>query len=261
MILQLNPPIPVITPKGPAIAHFIIDYGIEHDIQWICFQDKNAECWTWKNPDIRAQKNITQGREHISPFYDPNNARLPKDAIVHSEDDHICMICQRGHDCDCEYEESECDEDCKNDQCDDHDDDTYYQMYLDERIERKRTEENFEELEKKYIDLYKNQQFPNCRSCKDNVDYHDLYLKTLIEKRNIEFRIEDTIKKENDLNKKEENIKNIKDQIFELQDLLIRLIRLKKIDRMEWSYIFDILRNTGVDDSDIKVLALGKIGN
>ena len=32
MILQLNPPLPLETPKGKAWAHFIIDYGLEHDL-------------------------------------------------------------------------------------------------------------------------------------------------------------------------------------------------------------------------------------
>jgi hypothetical protein len=68
MILQLNPSIPVITPKGTALAILMIDYGIENDIFWVCFQDNTGECWTWPNPDIRAQKNITAGREYISPF-------------------------------------------------------------------------------------------------------------------------------------------------------------------------------------------------
>lgn len=73
MIQQLSPPIPVITPKGKALAHFIIDYGCEYDLQWICFHDLTGECWTWKNPEIRAQKNITQGRDSISPFYDTDD--------------------------------------------------------------------------------------------------------------------------------------------------------------------------------------------
>lgn len=73
MILQLNPPLPVTTPKGKALAHAIIDTGIENEIQWVCFQDKTGECWTWRNPDIRAQKNITHGREHITPFYSPDS--------------------------------------------------------------------------------------------------------------------------------------------------------------------------------------------
>ncbi len=68
MLFQLNPPIPVITPKGKAICVGWVDYGIEFDLLWICFQDLTGECWTWKNPDIRAQFNITHGREHINPF-------------------------------------------------------------------------------------------------------------------------------------------------------------------------------------------------
>lgn len=62
MMIQLNPPIPVDTPKGSALAHVLVDYGIEHNINWVCFQDDTGECWTWSNRDIRAQKNITYGR-------------------------------------------------------------------------------------------------------------------------------------------------------------------------------------------------------
>jgi hypothetical protein len=63
MILQLNPPLPLITPKGPALAHVLIDYGAEHDLLWVCFQ-RNGECWTWKNQDIRAEDNVTFNRKH-----------------------------------------------------------------------------------------------------------------------------------------------------------------------------------------------------
>lgn len=66
MIIQLSPTIPIITPKGTAIAHFIVDDGIEHDFKWICFIDSTGECWTFRNRFIRAQKNITEGRENIS---------------------------------------------------------------------------------------------------------------------------------------------------------------------------------------------------
>lgn len=61
MLLQLNPPIPVETPKGKALAQLVIDYGPEHDLLWVCFQE-NGECWTWGNPQIKAQSNITMGR-------------------------------------------------------------------------------------------------------------------------------------------------------------------------------------------------------
>ena len=62
MLTQLNPPLPLITPKGKAWAHIVIDYGREHDLLWVCFQDETGECWTWGNRDVRIQENITMGR-------------------------------------------------------------------------------------------------------------------------------------------------------------------------------------------------------
>lgn len=62
MLLQLNPLIPLITPKGKAWAHIVIDYGQEHDLLWVCFQDETGECWTWKNNQVRIQENITMDR-------------------------------------------------------------------------------------------------------------------------------------------------------------------------------------------------------
>jgi hypothetical protein len=62
MILQLNPPIPLDTPKGPALAHLVIDYGPEHNLFWVCFGDRDGECWAWDNSKVRGQKNITHGR-------------------------------------------------------------------------------------------------------------------------------------------------------------------------------------------------------
>jgi hypothetical protein len=66
MITQLNPPIPVSTPKGNALAHMVIDYGPEHNLIWVCFIDSSGECWSYDNKYIRAQTNITMGR-----FYAP----------------------------------------------------------------------------------------------------------------------------------------------------------------------------------------------
>lgn len=59
MIIQLDPTIPMDTPKGPAKAHLLIDYGQEHHLLWVCFQDDTGECWTWPNPKIRLQENIS----------------------------------------------------------------------------------------------------------------------------------------------------------------------------------------------------------
>lgn len=62
MLLQLNPPLPVITPLGNALAHLLIDYGPEMDLHWVCFQDATGECWTFGNPEIRAATNRTLNR-------------------------------------------------------------------------------------------------------------------------------------------------------------------------------------------------------
>ena len=62
MLLQLNPPLPLTTPKGKAWAHLVIDYGPEADLMWCCFQDDTGECWTWSNRDVRIQANATLGR-------------------------------------------------------------------------------------------------------------------------------------------------------------------------------------------------------
>lgn len=63
MILQLNPTIPVDTPKGPGWAHFIFEHGDEHHIQWHVAIDATGEWWTFNNPDVRIQHNLTMGRK------------------------------------------------------------------------------------------------------------------------------------------------------------------------------------------------------
>jgi hypothetical protein len=64
MFTQLNPPLPVFIPsKGEkALAHGVIDYGIENNLLWVCFLDTNGECWTVPNTDIKMQFNVTAGR-------------------------------------------------------------------------------------------------------------------------------------------------------------------------------------------------------
>lgn len=208
MILQLNPPIPIITEKGPALAHALIDYGPEHDIHWVCIQDGTGECWTWKNPQVRGQKNITHGRHYISPFYDPNDARLPAAPVGHPESDHICMICQRGNACDCEDEEDE------EDNCD----------------------------------------------CEEEITYKELFMNERVKLVNIERELEKLKKINSEIEKKSDQINKTKNCIFELQDLLMSLIRHRKIELTEVEKVCYALRNSGVDESDLRVLALGKIG-
>lgn len=63
-MLQLDPPLPLNTPKGEGIAHVLIDYGPESDLYWTVFITATGEIWTFSNRDVRASKNVTLGRDH-----------------------------------------------------------------------------------------------------------------------------------------------------------------------------------------------------
>ena len=65
MILEIKNLIWLQTPKGKAIAKFLIDYGPEADLQWICFQE-SGEIWTWSNWDVLVVDNTTIGRVNES---------------------------------------------------------------------------------------------------------------------------------------------------------------------------------------------------
>lgn len=67
-MIQLNPTIPVMTPKGSGWAFFLIDRSQEHDLEWVVFLDNGGYCWTFRNSDVRIQKNLTLSRDQISPF-------------------------------------------------------------------------------------------------------------------------------------------------------------------------------------------------
>lgn len=66
-MLQLNPPLPMLTPKGEGFAHILIDYGPESDLYWTVLITTTGEVWTFANREVRASKNITLGRIHVEP--------------------------------------------------------------------------------------------------------------------------------------------------------------------------------------------------
>ncbi len=70
-MLQLNPSIPVETPKGKGQAVILIDYSAEHDLYWVVFLDESRECWTFNNKDIRIQENYTLGRAKAPANFRP----------------------------------------------------------------------------------------------------------------------------------------------------------------------------------------------
>ena len=59
VITQLDPPLYLETPRGDALAYFLIDEGRDHDLYWVCFIEKTRECWTFRNPEIRRDRNWT----------------------------------------------------------------------------------------------------------------------------------------------------------------------------------------------------------
>lgn len=62
-ILQLNPTIPLETPLGSGQAIMVIDYSSEHHLVWTVIIDSTGEIWSFPNPKVRGQKNITMGRD------------------------------------------------------------------------------------------------------------------------------------------------------------------------------------------------------
>jgi hypothetical protein len=67
MITQLNPPLPLETPKGSGMAHFVIDYGPEADLMWVVFMDEDGACWSVPNPEVRMAFNWSLGRRKPDP--------------------------------------------------------------------------------------------------------------------------------------------------------------------------------------------------
>lgn len=59
MLIQLNPSVPLESPKGKCNAFFLIDLGEEHSLMWVTFLEESGECWTFRNEEIRLQKNYT----------------------------------------------------------------------------------------------------------------------------------------------------------------------------------------------------------
>jgi len=62
MLTQLNPSIPMDTPKGAGLALAVIDYGLEHSLLWVGAIDETREIWCVPNAEARIQKNWSAGR-------------------------------------------------------------------------------------------------------------------------------------------------------------------------------------------------------
>lgn len=61
-LTQLNPTIPLRSPKASGEAIAVIDYSIEHDLMWVIVDDATGEIWTVPNKEVRAYANYSAGR-------------------------------------------------------------------------------------------------------------------------------------------------------------------------------------------------------
>jgi hypothetical protein len=81
-MMQLNPPLPMNTPKGEGFAHVLIDYGPESDLYWTVLITETGEIWTFANKEVRASKNITLGRKSPStPAGDESRREESRDTV------------------------------------------------------------------------------------------------------------------------------------------------------------------------------------
>lgn len=62
MLTQLNPSLPMDTPKGAGYAVAVIDYGLEHSLLWVVALNDTGEIWCVPNSKVRMQTNWSAGR-------------------------------------------------------------------------------------------------------------------------------------------------------------------------------------------------------
>ena len=50
------------TPKGLALAKFMVDRGIDSDLEWVTIINETGEIWSFDNSDVKVCKNLTLNR-------------------------------------------------------------------------------------------------------------------------------------------------------------------------------------------------------
>lgn len=62
VIVELRQVIWLETPKGVALAKFLVDRGVDADNEWICIVNETGEIWSFDNSDVLVCKSYTLGR-------------------------------------------------------------------------------------------------------------------------------------------------------------------------------------------------------
>lgn len=74
MILQLNPSIPLRSPRASGEAILVIDYGKEDDLLFVIIDDATGQLWCVPNSEVRAFRNYSIGRntvDEVTPWQPP----------------------------------------------------------------------------------------------------------------------------------------------------------------------------------------------
>lgn len=124
----------------------------------------------------------------------------------------------------------------------------------DEREE----EDEDEEVQEEECDEECEESSKEEESCEYYEKYREANFK-IAELTKLNFELEIQIGKLKECEKTAGTINETKRCIFELQDLLMRLLKFGKINKGEVEHVINILRNTGVDKSDISVICKGLI--
>jgi hypothetical protein len=69
VVSRCDPPLPVICPRGAGLAHWRIERGIECETTyevWITAGPHAGEIWEFGQAQLRAQTNVTAGRDAAS---------------------------------------------------------------------------------------------------------------------------------------------------------------------------------------------------
>lgn len=56
MIHEIQQALWMDTPKGVALAKFMIDRGIDSDLEWVTIINETGEIWSFDNSDIKVQE-------------------------------------------------------------------------------------------------------------------------------------------------------------------------------------------------------------
>ena len=64
--VQLNPPIPVVTPLGHALAYFI--WGVDRLVWYGCFLNETGENWWFLNHQVRLCPSMSDNQVAMSPI-------------------------------------------------------------------------------------------------------------------------------------------------------------------------------------------------